>query len=46
MHSIIIVDLIILTIIYCKQTTFNNIENFYYILKQRDQTRKNSNFIA
>jgi len=45
-HFIITIDLTILTIIYCKQTTLNNVEKFYYIFKQRDRTRKNPNSIA
>jgi hypothetical protein len=45
MQSIITIDLTILTIIYCKQTILNSIKKSYYILKQRDRTRKHLNSI-
>ncbi len=36
-------NLTILTIIYCKQITINNIEKFYNILKQNNRIKEYSN---
>jgi len=42
-HSIATIDLAILIIIYCKQTTIDNVEKLYNTLKQRYRTKKKSN---